>query len=165
MTDAGDPGGTPVLNDSVACLPHPGCDLCGAPGGALVDGWTDRSGDAPGRWQLLRCPECGLVWLNPRPLPSEIGKLYPESYFTLQSPRKIPGILKAFRRAKQPVIRALHSTMGYPGAVRSERGRRLGRTLASVPGMRMRAAFKIKWAVGPPGRMVDVGCGSGDTWL
>ncbi len=160
--EAADTSGSLLLNDSVACSPHPNCDLCGTEGQTLLDGVADQSGNAPGRWQLLSCPRCGLIWLNPRPERNEIGKLYPESYFTHQDPRQIPFLLRAFRQAKQPVIRALFTTLAYEEAVRSKSLRQLGSVLASVPGLRERAAFKVKWATGPAGRMIDVGCGSGE---
>jgi SAM-dependent methyltransferase len=32
------------------------------------------------RFRLVRCPECGLAWVSPRPAPEEIGRYYPPTY-------------------------------------------------------------------------------------
>jgi len=33
-------------------------------------------------WPLVQCRRCGLGYLNPRPTPGEIGRYYPDEYFT-----------------------------------------------------------------------------------
>ncbi len=35
----------------------------------------------PGEFRLVRCPGCGLVYLNPRPSPQAIGRYYPAHYW------------------------------------------------------------------------------------
>src|SRR6266850_3620160 len=57
------------------------CFLCGKQGVTLYTGLRDRLFSAPGVWQLLRCEQCTLVWLTPRPASSEFGKLY-GTYYT-----------------------------------------------------------------------------------
>jgi SAM-dependent methyltransferase len=32
-------------------------------------------------WRFVRCADCGHVWLNPRPADSELGVIYPPSYY------------------------------------------------------------------------------------
>ena len=48
----------------------PVCLLCGSRGQPLYESLSDRMFDAPGAWGYLQCPACGLVWLNPRPVPA-----------------------------------------------------------------------------------------------
>lgn len=50
-------------------------------GEPLYEGLHDRFFGVPGDWNFSRCVRCGLVWLNPMPVPADIGKAY-EHYFT-----------------------------------------------------------------------------------
>jgi 2-polyprenyl-3-methyl-5-hydroxy-6-metoxy-1,4-benzoquinol methylase len=59
------------------------CNLCGScrtrPLFRLRD-YRLQVDDA--EWQAVRCAECGLGYLNPRPTREEMGRYYPEAYFT-----------------------------------------------------------------------------------
>lgn len=61
------------------------CNLCGAqasdakPYRIVEDRYTGKS------YQLVRCPACGLVYLNPRPTFEELTEHYPDSYEPFQS--------------------------------------------------------------------------------
>lgn len=63
------------------------CMVCGAKGTLLYSQIKDQLFSAPGKWNLNTCPECSLVWLNPYPLPEEVGKLY-DLYYTHQNIKK-----------------------------------------------------------------------------
>ncbi len=65
---------------------------------------------APGKWGLKQCPKCQLVWLNPLPIPEDIGNLYLQ-YFThkMPDPRKRP--LQSLRKNVTAYI--LRSKFGY----------------------------------------------------
>ena len=56
------------------------CNLCGANDTELVYVEKDRLMKLPGSFRLVRCRRCGLLYLNPRPTPDEIGYYYPEHY-------------------------------------------------------------------------------------
>lgn len=60
---------------------YPTCDLCGHKEFAVV--WKDATTwEHPGFFRVVKCVGCSLVYLNPRPARSEIGKFYPkESYW------------------------------------------------------------------------------------
>src|SRR5690348_6884927 len=88
--------GTPVMTTSVTGIAAdnsasveirsrscPNCYLCKASGKLLYEGLTDRLFDAPGSWSLKLCPNpsCGLIWLDPMPIESDIAKAY-ERYYT-----------------------------------------------------------------------------------
>lgn len=48
------------------------CNLCGS---------AESSELKPiGKWRLLKCAGCNLVYLNPRPSPNEIDAFYPKDY-------------------------------------------------------------------------------------
>ena len=90
--------------------------------------------DAP--FPVVRCQECGLVRLNPRPDVSELARIYPPSYYAYNlhsrgaEPRR--GLARTTERLKARLYR-----------------RRLARVLARVQA--------------PPGtiRVLDVGCADG----
>jgi SAM-dependent methyltransferase len=56
------------------------CNLCGANDTELVYEEKDRLMKLPGTFYLVRCRQCGLLYLNPRPTAKEIGYYYPEEY-------------------------------------------------------------------------------------
>lgn len=59
------------------------CFLCGTAGVPLYSGLRDRLFSAPGQWNLKKCPssDCGLIWLDPMPIPDDIGQAY-VTYYT-----------------------------------------------------------------------------------
>ncbi|MCK4784265.1 MAG: class I SAM-dependent methyltransferase [Desulfobacteraceae bacterium] len=67
--------------NEIRTRPHPDCYLCRTKGVVLYHGLKDRLFGAPGKWNLKKCPECGLLWLDPMPLEEDIGKAY-ENYYT-----------------------------------------------------------------------------------
>jgi SAM-dependent methyltransferase len=56
------------------------CNLCGANDTELVYVEIDRLMKLPGTFRLVRCRQCGLLYLNPRPTTEEIAHYYPEEY-------------------------------------------------------------------------------------
>ena len=56
------------------------CNLCGSSEQNPL--WTghDWAYGFPGRFTMVECAECGLVYLNPRPAAEEIGAFYPTDY-------------------------------------------------------------------------------------
>ena len=76
-----------ITKDLPAQVPLPaensgrrGCLICGYP---RPDVWLtgpDRFNGRLKQYQLLRCADCSLVWLNNPPSPSEMGKHYGEHY-------------------------------------------------------------------------------------
>jgi SAM-dependent methyltransferase len=59
------------------------CNLCGSPNSTPLFRLRDyRLCVDDVEWQAVRCTECGLGYLNPRPTAEEIGRYYPRSYFT-----------------------------------------------------------------------------------
>jgi SAM-dependent methyltransferase len=54
------------------------CILCGKSGEAAFE----KADKFPPHelFDVVRCPECGLRWVSPRPTPAEIGRYYPDTY-------------------------------------------------------------------------------------
>lgn len=73
----------PKMAAEIRSSPCPQCGLCGAAGAPLYAGLADGLSNALGEWSFKRCPnpQCGLIWLDPMPLPEDIGKAY-KTYYT-----------------------------------------------------------------------------------
>ncbi|MBI2890656.1 MAG: class I SAM-dependent methyltransferase [Nitrospirae bacterium] len=122
-----------------------GCFLCpDVEPRPLFEVW-DRMFDVPGKFTFAECPSCGLKLLSNRPTVNALAAHYPEeSYYAyggVTGGRR--GWLSATRQAWLRSKRAM--TRGMP---------RLG------------AAFGADYALAasrPPGSVVEVGCGAGET--
>lgn len=57
------------------------CDLCGSTRQTLVYQTPDRRYFTDELFAVVRCDECGLGFLNPRPCFEEMGKYYPPVYY------------------------------------------------------------------------------------
>jgi len=132
-------------HDAPICRAVPACPWCGTAGAVLYAGLCDRLYDVPGTWSLRRCVRdgCGLAWLDPSPLATEIPKLYVR-YFTHDRPNS-----GAAGRDVASFVQRFSRPLFAPTSV----GR--GRRQLDV----MRLAGR------PCGRVLDVGCGSGDRLL
>ena len=100
----------------------------------------------------MRCEDCGLLYLNPRPTRSEMGRYYPAQYFGPPSPPR------RFSRVKRWILQDFY---GYP-EIASPGYRRYLRKLLLWPEYIRRVITgreSLPW-VGR-GRLLDVGCGSG----
>lgn len=152
-----------IDNDGVRSTEAPDCPFCGGRGEMLHEGLRDRYFGAPGRWSYLRCYACGHVWLQPRPEPSEVAKLYP-SYWDdygaafgqpMRSADAAPG--SAYHTG-----RAMLVALGYRSAMRSRRDVWLGKMLLAAAPLREIAEGEVLSLHGPArGRLLDVGCGDG----
>jgi SAM-dependent methyltransferase len=67
------------------------CPLCGQTAAQPVWVLRDRLCGLPGRFRLVRCRGCTLLYLNPRPTPSRLLAYYPETYesFLLRPPAEL----------------------------------------------------------------------------
>ncbi len=72
------------------------CLLCGRAACTPLFETRDRLCGIPGRFRLVQCDGCGLVYLTPRPTPESIGRYYPADYepFMLQRLDQMPQLLR-----------------------------------------------------------------------
>ncbi len=116
-------------------MEHVECNFCKNNDTDLLFSKKDKLGIADSNFTIVRCKVCGLVYINPRPSKVEIAKFYPETYSwkeTLTAESKITKI-----------IRKLEKTYRYH--------------LLNYEVSKVIKEAKIK-----TGRLLDVGCGSGD---
>ncbi|MGH7323066.1 MAG: class I SAM-dependent methyltransferase [Candidatus Rokuibacteriota bacterium] len=136
----------PSLDRAIQCL------LCQTAGPILYAGLPDRLFGIAGRWNLRRCPRCGLVWIEPCPPPEELGRLY-AGYYTHTIEAPTTGMRLAVKNA------ILAAAFGYPeltDQIRSARG------LAAIGLLKEMAGLSVMLLDGRRrGRLLDVGCGNG----
>jgi SAM-dependent methyltransferase len=64
------------------------CPLCGGGRSSVLLEAPDLSPGSSGLWfAVVRCPDCGLCYTNPRPSPASIGQFYPDVYRPHRTPR------------------------------------------------------------------------------
>jgi 2-polyprenyl-3-methyl-5-hydroxy-6-metoxy-1,4-benzoquinol methylase len=61
------------------------CDVCGGRHQDLLFTGPDRLFGVKGRFNLVRCQDCGLVFINPRPDMEELAPYYPQDDYDLYS--------------------------------------------------------------------------------
>ncbi len=59
------------------------CDLCGGGNHELLFTGSDRLFGTPGSFQLLKCQDCSLIFVSPRPSYEEMGSYYPQEDYDL----------------------------------------------------------------------------------
>lgn len=119
------------------------CPSCAARSAAPLFRTTDRRYGLGGEYDVVRCP-CGLVRTEPQPADPSV--VYPQgSYYSYQPPQLPQG-------SEMDAIRAFYGRANGGGLKRRVvRKLRLARITALPPG--------------PPGKILDVGCGSGAALL
>lgn len=75
------------------------CCVCGTDDGEPVGVGEDfEYGTSPDTFLAVKCPGCGLVYLNPRPATEELARIYPPEYHAYDfSPRQF-GLIYHVRR-------------------------------------------------------------------
>jgi 2-polyprenyl-3-methyl-5-hydroxy-6-metoxy-1,4-benzoquinol methylase len=132
-----------ITSSEIKTYDCPNCCLCNSPGDFLYQGLRDRLFNAPGEWNLRQCSntECGLVWLDPMPMPEEIGKAY-TTYYTHEAEPTERGFLWYGLRA---VYRTIKLASSYALGIRQQEIQLEHMYLDQVK----------------PGKLLEIGYGSG----
>ena len=148
------------MSNEIRTAAAPRCVVCGEQGRPLYSGLRDRLFSAPGEWSHVQCPAaaCGLIWLDPMPVPEDVHKAY-ETYYTHAEQRPRAGALQRILLAAKRGYVANH--YGYDASAAE---RALGLLPWAYPGRRSELDFSVMWLKSEGrGRLLDVGAGSG--WL
>lgn len=151
---------TIVDNEGIEVRPVLSCELCGKEGERIYAKLRDRGFHAPGVWDIMRCSNCGLGWLNPRPFQEEIFKLYEDYYKKYVVTRAQTHTTPRLRRKIQKSVLATH--LGYNDLLYSWKTQILGRLVSKFGPVREkveRGVMYLKSVEG--GKLLDVGCGTG----
>jgi len=123
---------------------HPDCYLCNVPGKPLYQDLPSALFETVGKWTFSQCPnaKCGLIWINPRPLESDLHIAY-ETYFTHadEGEKQSSGLRDFLYSAYRAVNYPLWAITG----IAREKVRRREMFLNDAK----------------PGKLLDVGCGDG----
>jgi len=148
------------LNEGIQVQEAQSCLLCNNEGVPLYQDLRDRLIDVPGVWTFLRCPACGLLWLNPCPTEDEARNLYTRMYCT-HTLKEEKSRFAALRTKIENVI--LAKRYGYNDlltAVQSSRWESKAFSLL-VPFKEIVGA-NIMWLdQRSQGKLLDIGCGNG----
>lgn len=150
-----------ILNEGIKVQNVHYCLLCENEGTPLYQNLRDRLFGAPGTWNFFRCPQCGLVWLNPRPIIEDIGKVYINYYTHVSgkpnSPK--PWLASLQKKVKQIL---LVTAFGYNNLPISRSAQWFGRILNLIsPLMELVGLTIMNLPATEKGKLLDVGCGSG----
>ncbi len=111
-------------------------------------------------YTIRRCASCGLLWLDPRPLESDLPLLYPPAG------EGLPGTGRGRSWFDRPGSIENGGTvledLGYPGPSAETALHPHGSLGRFLPGWRERIERTVMHVRGPPeGLLLDVGCGDG----
>jgi 2-polyprenyl-3-methyl-5-hydroxy-6-metoxy-1,4-benzoquinol methylase len=143
-----------ALENFIACVPRPSCFLCRHDGAKLYSGLADWLFGVPGVWDIRKCADCDVAWLDPQPLPAEIPKLY-ATYYTHDR----LALAVKFADLRDGILRAVLARMGYPIESRVSS---ITRGLSHVPSLAHAASLEVMdLPAAQVGELLDVGCGNG----
>ncbi len=120
------------------------CYLCNAQGNLFHQNLSDYLFKVSGNWNLRKCSNktCGLVWLDPQPIATDINKLYQNYYTHTNTPNssKLPQSKYQFFQVW------LYNLFTSIIQIKQEREQFNQMYLADIK----------------PGKLLDVGCGNGN---
>ncbi len=125
----------------IRAMPCPRCYVCGNEGQIIIVGTSDILFGAPGSWSFRKCcsRDCGLVWLDPMPIPQDLAIAY-ERYYTHGEPDRA-GLYKLSKAVFGFATDALLLPFGIP--------------------LQRRRSELMFLHRARPGKLLDVGCGDG----
>src|SRR5438128_2633116 len=133
----------------------PACPVCGCHGTVVYRELRDLLFGAPGRWSIRAGGADGLWWLDPRPAPRELGRIY-QNYYTHGTATRTQPLLRRVRALCASLV-----ARGY-GYGSSRAAAIPARLLTLAPLLGDLFALDVMWLRRRAGgRLLDVGAGAG----
>lgn len=138
------------------------CQLCGSGRSEKLFAGEDQQFVKNGKeFAVVRCAECGLRYVNPRPSAGEIASYYPSVYFG-EPPRRESSAKRLVKHVSRRIKRAiLEDYYGYPCSGRSYPWRIVRKCLLFPEWIWRVVRGKDAIPYVGQGRLLDVGCGIG----
>lgn len=142
-------------------IPH--CLLCGSADHEFLFWGVDRLHQIPGKFGLVKCSRCGLVWLSPRPNSDQLLRYYPEDdYYSYQALPQAHSNSGLRARLRDEVRNSVLSGLGYE----TRRVTKLGGVLRPLFTAFLKGPATFGWGnrlpnFVPDGRALEVGSGAG----
>lgn len=120
------------------------CVVCNSAGSEAYENLVDRQFGVAGEWSLSQCskPDCGTLWLNPRPIDEDLPETYANYYTRGKETRKNKS--KRWKLPKR-ITRLFESLIGRMIGIKKAR--------LSIESMYTNTL--------PVGKVLEVGCGNG----
>jgi SAM-dependent methyltransferase len=126
------------------------CEVCGSSQHQFLFEERDRIFGTPGKFRVVQCKECGLIFVNPQPDAEALRAYYPEAYYEVK-----PSHYREYSRLRKRVLGAY---FGYRRSPDPDNGFQLLEKVFLLP-------FKRRYQNSIPfvenGRLLDIGCGNG----
>jgi 2-polyprenyl-3-methyl-5-hydroxy-6-metoxy-1,4-benzoquinol methylase len=137
------------------------CPLCESEKAEFLFESKDRLHGLPGKFGLVKCADCGLIRLSPRPIVSKIGFYYPENDYYSYS------MVSTFDDGKTKTVKnAIRRSVLYSLGYQADELSWLGKVLS--PALRALFFHRATFGAGEKvprfvagGRALDIGAGSG----
>jgi len=126
------------------------CEVCGSGQHQLLFEGRDRIFGIPEVFKIVKCSECGLLFINPQPEPEALEKYYPKDYHESQ--------LAHFRDYSWLRRKVLETYWGYPLGPGVSTRQKFFQQLILLP-FKWRYRNSIHFV--EMGRLLDIGCGNG----
>jgi len=139
------------------------CDLCHSNQSDVVVRQRDLLLEvSKEEFTIVRCCNCGLVYLNPRPSKGLLGTFYPTVYYPPVQTKSRPKLQQQAKKLSAQIKRwVLEDYYGYPSTL-ANKWLRVLRKLLLLPDMTLRllkGRYPLPWR--GEGKVLDVGCGAG----
>jgi SAM-dependent methyltransferase len=131
-------------HETLRSAPSPECIACGSAGVELYPNLADYLAGTAQDWRMVRCArdDCGMLWLDPKPLAADLIKAY-ATYHTHG---------RGARGAGELGLSALNAACKLASRLLE---------LGSALGRQRRQLRTMFIGDGPPGKLLEVGSGSG----
>lgn len=142
-------------NEEIRVKEKQDCYLCGNIGEPLYEKNRDQLFSSSGEWGYRHCRQCRLVWLNPQPIPEDLGKVY-KTYYTHEEPQ--------YRQLKKYIKHnVLGRCYGYNSLQKDVKYHHfLGKAVSYLPLIKEIFGMEIMGIPGSwKGKILDIGCGNG----